>query len=139
MILTSVTAQKKNKVSIKDFFSKCDQTRSFLQICSNLLKKSLMESFIFWAVRLSDSVSVWINWLGKLGVMKWNIKMVHYDVVWWKSSGNSPSLGPNKEWEIFNLEIVVQQLIYGVGEGQIQGRFWFDVIKLISSCWFNFV
>ena len=44
-----VTAQKM-KFSIKDFFSKCDQTRRNLWIWSNLLKKSLMENFIFCAV-----------------------------------------------------------------------------------------
>ena len=36
------------KFSIKDFFSKCDQIRSFLRIWSHLLKKSLMENFIFF-------------------------------------------------------------------------------------------
>ena len=36
--------------SIKDFFSKCDQIRSFLRIWSHLLDKSLMENFIFCAV-----------------------------------------------------------------------------------------
>ena len=36
--------------SIKDFFSKCDQIRSFLRIWSHLLKKYLMENFIFCAV-----------------------------------------------------------------------------------------
>ena len=45
----SDTAQKM-KFSIKDFFSKCDQIRSFLGIWSHLLKKSLMENFIFCAV-----------------------------------------------------------------------------------------
>ena len=40
-----VTAQK-IKFSIKDFFSKCDQIRSFLRIWSHLLKKFLMENFI---------------------------------------------------------------------------------------------
>ena len=35
------------KFSINDFFSKCDRIRSFLQIWSHLLKKSLMENFIF--------------------------------------------------------------------------------------------
>ena len=35
------------KFSIKDFFSKCDQIRRKLQIWSHLLKKSLMENFIF--------------------------------------------------------------------------------------------
>ena len=43
------TAQKM-KFSIKDFFSKCDQIRSFLRIWSQLLKKSLMENFIFCAM-----------------------------------------------------------------------------------------
>ena len=43
------TAQKM-KFSIKDFCNKCHQTSSFLQIWSHLLKKSLMESFIFCAV-----------------------------------------------------------------------------------------
>ena len=38
------------KFSIKDFFSKCDQIRSFLRIWSHLLKKSFMENFIFYAV-----------------------------------------------------------------------------------------
>ena len=44
-----ITAQKM-KFSIQDFFSKGDQIRSFLRISSYLLKKSLMESFIFYAV-----------------------------------------------------------------------------------------
>ena len=41
---------QKMKFSMKDFFSKCDQIRSFLWIWSHLLKKSLMENFIFCAV-----------------------------------------------------------------------------------------
>ena len=47
--LNKVTAQK-TKLSIKDFFSKCDQIGSFLRIWSHLLKKYLMENFIFCAV-----------------------------------------------------------------------------------------
>ena len=43
------TAQKM-KLSNKDFFSRCDQIRRNLRIWSHLLKKSLMESFIFCAV-----------------------------------------------------------------------------------------
>ena len=43
------------KFSIKDFFSKCDQIRSFLQIWSHLLKKSLMKNFIFCAVIVESS------------------------------------------------------------------------------------
>ena len=41
---------QKMRFSIKDFFSKCDQVRSFLLIWPHLLKKSLMENFIFSAV-----------------------------------------------------------------------------------------
>ena len=48
----SVTAQKM-KFSIKDFFSKCDQICRKLRIWSHLLKKSLMESLVFCAVRMS--------------------------------------------------------------------------------------
>ena len=46
-----LTAQRM-KFSIKDFFIKCDQTRSLLQIWSHLLKKSLMENFVFCAVTI---------------------------------------------------------------------------------------
>ena len=41
---------QKMKIPIKDLFSKCDQFSSFLWTWSNLLKKSLMENFIFCAV-----------------------------------------------------------------------------------------
>ena len=43
------TAQKM-KFFIKDFFSKCDQIRRKLWIWSHIIKKSLMEDFIFCAV-----------------------------------------------------------------------------------------
>ena len=48
-ILKLNTAQNM-KFSIKDFFSKCDQIRRKLRIWSHLMKKSLMENFIFGAV-----------------------------------------------------------------------------------------
>ena len=38
------------KFSIKDFFSKCDQIDSELQIWLQLLMEYLMENFIFCAV-----------------------------------------------------------------------------------------
>ena len=38
---------KKMKFSIKNFFSKCDQIRSFLRIWSHLLKKSVIEKNYF--------------------------------------------------------------------------------------------
>ena len=43
------TAQKM-KFSIMDFFGKCDQIGRKLWIWSHLLKKSVMENFIFCAV-----------------------------------------------------------------------------------------
>ena len=43
---------QKIKFSIEDFFSKCDQIRRNLRIWSHLLKKSVMESFIFCAVEI---------------------------------------------------------------------------------------
>ena len=43
------------KFCIKDFFSKCNQTRSFLRIWSHLLKKSFMENFIFCALKERSS------------------------------------------------------------------------------------
>ena len=42
-------AQKMN-FSIKDFFNKCDQMRRFLRIWSYMLKKFLMENFLFCVV-----------------------------------------------------------------------------------------
>ena len=45
-----ILTAKKMKFSIKDFFSKSDQIRRKRRIWSNLLKKSLIENFIFCAV-----------------------------------------------------------------------------------------
>ena len=41
-----ITVQKM-KFFIKDFFSKCDQIRTKVRIWSHLLKKSLIDKFIF--------------------------------------------------------------------------------------------
>ena len=49
----SLTAQK-IKFSIMDFFSKCDQIHSFQRTWSHLLKKSLIENFIFCAVTFTS-------------------------------------------------------------------------------------
>ena len=45
-------AAQKMMFSIKDFFSKCDQIRRKLRIWSHILKKSLMENFIFCTVKV---------------------------------------------------------------------------------------
>ena len=52
----AITAQKM-KFSIKDFFSKCDQSRSFLRIWSHLLKKSLMKTS-FLCSEMFNSVNI---------------------------------------------------------------------------------
>ena len=38
------------KFSTKDYYSKCDQIRSFLRIWSHLLIKTIMENFILGSV-----------------------------------------------------------------------------------------
>ena len=53
-ILISTTQKK--KFTIKDFFSNCDQNRSFQRVWSHLLKKSLIENFIFCAEFISNYV-----------------------------------------------------------------------------------
>ena len=53
----TLTAQKL-KFSIKDFFSKWDQIRSFPWIWSHLLKKSLMKNFIFCAMFVKKTQNV---------------------------------------------------------------------------------
>ena len=45
------------KFSIKDFSSTCDQILSFLRIWSHLLEKSLMENFIFCAVKILQELN----------------------------------------------------------------------------------
>ena len=48
--ITSTSTAPKAKFSFEDFFGKCDQIRRKVQIWSNLLKKSLMGTFSFFAV-----------------------------------------------------------------------------------------
>ena len=55
-LISSFTAQKM-KFSIKEFFSKYDQIFIFLRIWSHLLKKSLMENFIFCAVIVEETLN----------------------------------------------------------------------------------
>ena len=51
MELFKANTAQRIEFSIKIFFSKCDQIRRKLRIWSHLLKKSLMENFIFCAVK----------------------------------------------------------------------------------------
>ena len=48
------------KFLITDFFSKCDQISRNLRIWSHLLKKSIMENFIFCAV-YNQSIKVQVT------------------------------------------------------------------------------
>ena len=54
--VTTITAQKM-KFSIKNFFSKCDQIHRKLRTRAHLLKKSLMEYFIFCA-----AIRMWLEY-----------------------------------------------------------------------------
>ena len=60
------------KSYIKSSFSKCDEICSILRICSHLLKKSLMENFIFCVVK--DQILIpyyfWISSLYERSVLK---------------------------------------------------------------------
>ena len=51
---SSYNPAEKMKFSIKHFFSKCDQICRKLRIWSHLLQKSLMENFIFCAMRVFE-------------------------------------------------------------------------------------
>ena len=44
------------KFTIKDFFKKCDQIRSFQRIWSRLLKKYFVENFIFCAMQVAYTI-----------------------------------------------------------------------------------
>ena len=55
---SSWNTEQKIKFSINDFFSKCDQIHKKLQIWSSLLKKSLMENFLFCVVGLMISCKI---------------------------------------------------------------------------------
>ena len=74
--LTSITAQKM-KFSIKDFFSKCDQICSFLRIWSHLLKKTLIENYIFCAVYVSSNSLVILPVLLRNSFSFSTIKLTH--------------------------------------------------------------
>ena len=71
MLASSNTAQKM-KFLIKDFSSKCDQVRKKLWIWSHLLKKTLTENFIFYAVKVRKNISLGIFFL-KLLKMRYTV------------------------------------------------------------------
>ena len=76
-----ISLHKKMKFSIKDFFSKCDQIRNFLcflRIWVHLLKKSLIENFIFCTVHPIHILLAWYE-------VKTNPNDTHWqsETEWW--------------------------------------------------------
>ena len=64
------------KLSIKDFYRKCEQIRRKLRICSHLLKKSIMENLMFCAV-------VWENVTEVVRDSKWCLNSREFPK-WWE-------------------------------------------------------
>ena len=89
------------KFSIKDFFSKCDQIRSFLRIWLHLLNKSLMENFIFCAASLKKS---WVFLCNKLKIA---VKSTIY-----QNSDFSSITGKNLKSLNINIDSEVWKLLY---------------------------
>ena len=77
--LTLAFSLHKNEFSIKHFFSKCDQLRSFLRIWSHLLKKSLMKNFILEQYFLCTCGYLSFCWCSHWGLFypHWNHQHFH--------------------------------------------------------------
>ena len=82
------------KFFIKDFSSKYDQIRSFQRIWSHLLKKSLMENFIFCAVIVAQ------NW--NLG--DWFLVRYQYILVF----GNVNTFSSKWTKAVLDLEVIAE-------------------------------
>ena len=61
-LIKSLLFTAQTKFSIKDFFGKCDQIRSFLRIWSYLPGKSFMENFSFCAVIIAIIAIISTAW-----------------------------------------------------------------------------
>ena len=92
------TLQEKMRLSIKDFFSKCDQIRSFQRIWSHLLKKSWMENLIFCAVRCREKdpwnfITILKNYYNPRKIYKKNAREgVYLEQSWSRASLFSTSI-----------------------------------------------
>ena len=81
------TAQK-IKFSIKNFFSKCDQIRSFLRIWSHLLKKSLTANVIFCTVHCQEQrtytqLILSCTYLGRHNLfLAWDAKLLIFSLIY---------------------------------------------------------
>ena len=80
LLLILICTAQKVKFFTKDFFSKFDQIRRKLRICSHLLKKSWMENFIFCRVMMQQVyVTSWgflINWTPILFLIITELKII---------------------------------------------------------------
>ena len=83
--ITYITSQKM-KFSIKGFFSKCDQIRRWLRIWSHLLKKSLIENFIFCVMNVlvgyEKYIQQWFDYIRKIKLL-WLTKLHDFLTVPW--------------------------------------------------------
>ena len=91
----SHTAQK-NKFSIEDFFIKCDQ----LQIWSHLLKKSLIENFIFFCAVTSLTIyhMLTIYPIMHVQLMLLSFHYLYYDKKNWSEHLLLYLEQPQKQW-----------------------------------------
>ena len=76
LVLHATYATQKMRFSIKDFFRKCDQIRRELRIWSHLLKKCLIENFIFFSVFVTEIWSILTLWEGFLIITQNNEAIV---------------------------------------------------------------
>ena len=69
------------KFSIRDFFRKCEQIRSFMRVWSYLLKKFFMKNFIFSAVTELKNVQKLffekVKWSNEKEWLFWKKKWMH--------------------------------------------------------------
>ena len=122
------------KCSIKDFFSKCDQIRSFLPILWYLLKKYLMENFIFCAVSVKRIISkVSLPQISRF-IYKSN-QVLYTNYTQYKSSEPSASLKRNILHWIIIIELCKDwQVLAFLGlSGEAIYRFSAEIISLENS------
>ena len=113
------TAQKM-KFSTADFFSKCNQIRSLLQIWSHLLKKSVMENFIFFVQWKCNRTSIKI-W----GVSSyWSIILKLFFLFFYKVSSENESASFEKDYSTDVLEKYCE----------IPGQYWSPFFTKLYRC-----
>ena len=111
------------KFSIKDFFSKCYQIRWKLRIWSHLLKKSLIENFIFCAADVILSsftlLTYWIHFL----MLNYSAQAPHGLNMSYKARQDR-SLEKEKDSSNPPLIIVVEKVIF-VSTAWKGSKYWF--------------